>query len=134
MHGVLIDSNILLDLFLDDPQWADWSQGKLEEYAQDYPLYINAIIYCEISVGFERIETLEKTISGMGLKMMAIPKEALFLAGKAFVKYRQRAGTKTAPLPDFFVGAHAAVLELPLLTRDVARYRSYFPTVELIVP
>ena len=134
MHGILVDSNILLDVFLDDSHWADWSEIKLEKYSQNFPLFINPIIYTEISIGFESIELLETVINNCNLKMLQIPKEALFLAGKAFLKYRKRSGTKTSPLPDFFIGAQAAILALPLLTRDKARYYSYFPTIELITP
>lgn len=134
MHGILVDSNVLLDVFLDDPEWADWSENKLEEYAQNYPLYINAMIYTELSIGFERIETLEEAVRECALKMLQIPREALFLAGKSFLKYRRQSGTKTSPLPDFFIGAQAAVLGLPLLTRDTSRYQYYFPTVKLITP
>ena len=134
MHGILVDSNVLLDVFLDDSHWADWSQIKLEKYSLNFPLFINPIIYAEISIGFEFIELLETVINDCNLKMLQIPKEALFLAGKAFLKYRKRSGIKTSLLPDFFIGAQAAILNLPILTRDKARYHSYFPTIELITP
>jgi predicted nucleic acid-binding protein len=134
MHGVLIDSNVLLDIFLDDPNWADWSEKKLDEFSQDYPLFINLIIYTEISIGFEYIELIDSILNDCNIKMLPIPKEALFLAGKVFFKYRKQAGKKTSPLPDFYIGAQAAVLELPILTRDTSRYYSYFPTVELVCP
>ena len=134
MKGVIVDSNIILDVFLNDLKWADWSESKLEEYSYSSSLYINSIIYSEISIGFKLIEELEAAVHKAGLQLLEIPKEALFLAGKAFLKYRRRKGSKRTPLPDFFIGAQAAVLNLDLLTRDVSRYQSYFPTVELIAP
>jgi len=134
MKGVLVDSNVILDVFLNDLKWADWSEGKLEEYSDHTSLYINSIIYSEISIGFNFIEDLESAISKTGFQLLEIPKEALFLAGKAFIKYKRREGIKKTPLPDFFIGAQAAVLGLDLLTRDVARYQTYFPTVRLIKP
>jgi len=134
MKGVLIDSNIVLDVFLNDPKWADWSESKLDEYDQLGALYINSIVYSEISIGFERIEDLESAIAKAGFKMLEIPKEALFLAGKAYLKYKKRKGTKRTPLPDFYIGAQAAVFNLDLITRDVSRYKRYFPTVKLITP
>lgn len=134
MKGVLVDSNVILDLFLNDPKWADWSETTLEEYACRTTLFINSIVYSEISIGFERIEDLESAVSKAGFQILEIPKEALFLAGKVFLKYKRRKGIKRAPLPDFYIGAQAAVLHLALITRDVSRYRSYFPTVELITP
>ena len=134
MKGVIVDSNIILDVFLNDLKWADWSESKLEEYSYSSSLYINSIIYSEISIGFKLIEELEAAVNKAGLQLLEIPKEALFLAGKAFLKYRRRKGAKRTPLPDFFIGAQAAVLNLDLLTRDVSRYQSYFPTVELIAP
>ena len=134
MKGVIVDSNIILDVFLNDLKWADWSESKLEEYSYSSSLYINSIIYSEISIGFKLIEELEAAVSKAGLQLLEIPKEALFLAGKAFLKYRRRKGAKRTPLPDFFIGAQAAVLNLDLLTRDVSRYQSYLPTVELIAP
>jgi len=134
MKGVFVDSNIVLDVFLNDPKWADWSESKLEEYDQSGILYINSIVYSEISIGFRRIEDLESAIAKAGLQMLEIPKEALFLAGKAYLKYKKRKGTKRTPLPDFFIGAQAAVQNLDLITRDVSRYKSYFPTVKLIAP
>ena len=134
MKGVLVDSNIILDVFLNDLKWADRSESKLEEYSDYTSLYINSIIYSEISIGFELIEDLESAVSKAGFQLLDIPKEALFLAGKAFVEYKRRKGVKRTSLPDFFIGAQAAVLDLELLTRDVSRYQSYFPTVNLIMP
>ena len=134
MKGVLVDSNIVLDVFLNDPKWADWSESKLDEYDQFGALYINSIVYSEISIGFERIEDLESAIAKAGFQMLEIPKEALFLAGKAYLKYKKRKGTKRTPLPNFYIGAQAAVFDLDLITRDVPRYQRYFPTVKLITP
>ncbi len=134
MKGVLVDSNVILDVFLDDLEWADWSESKLEEYSEHSSLYINSIIYSEISIGFKLIEDLESAIVKAGFQFVGIPKEALFLAGKTYIKYKKRKGVKTTPLPDFFIGAQAAVLDLDLLTRDVSRYQTYFPTVKLIAP
>ncbi len=134
MKGVLVDSNIVLDVFLNDPKWADWSESKLDEYDQFGALYINSIVYSEISIGFKRIEDLESAIAKAGFQMLEIPKEALFLAGKAYLKYKKRKGTKRTPLLDFYIGAQAAVFNLDLITRDVPRYQRYFPTVKLITP
>jgi predicted nucleic acid-binding protein len=132
--GVLVDSNVILDVFTNDPNWADWSDSVLEEYSNVSTLYINSIIYSEISIGFNRIEDLESAIIKAGFQMLGFPKEALFLAGKAFLEYKKKRGARSSPLPDFFIGAQAAVLNLALITRDVPRYRSYFPTVNLISP
>ncbi len=134
MMGLLVDSNIILDIFLDDPHWADWSESTLSNYSAHTTLYINTTIYTEVSVGFEKIEDLESSLHKGGFRMLEIPKEALFLAGKAYLKYRKGKGTKKSPLPDFYIGAQAAVLNLDLITRDVNRYRTYFPTVNLIFP
>ena len=132
---VLVDTNVLLDVLQDDPQWADWSQGQLESASLTDSLAINAVIYSELSMAFERIEELEVVLSEASLNVESIPREALFLAGKAFLTYRRsRKGTKQSVLPDFYIGAHAAVSGLAILTRDVSRYRSYFPTVKLITP
>ena len=132
--GVLVDSNIILDVFTDDPNWADWSESMLEEYSNVSTLYINSIVYSEISIGFNRIEDLESAIIVAGFQMLDFPKEALFLAGKAFLKYKKNRGARSSPLPAFFIGAQAAVLNIALITRDVSRYRSDFPTVNLISP
>jgi hypothetical protein len=131
---VLVDTNVLLDVFEDDPRWASWSQEQLESAALADQLTINAIIYAELSVAFARIEELEQVITQAALSVEPIPREALFLAGKAFVDYRRRRGGKDGVLPDFFIGAHAAVAGCALLTRDVTRYRAYFPSVRLISP
>lgn len=134
MNGVLVDSNVILDVFLDDPDWADWSEMMLNQYSASEILYINPIIYTEISISFNRIEELDAAITMAGFQILEIPKEALFLAGKAFLQYRRNQGTKTSTLPDFFIGAQAAVLGIDLLTRDVSRYHTYFPTINLITP
>jgi predicted nucleic acid-binding protein len=134
MNGLLVDSNVIFDIFLDDPQWADWSERTLNRHGHDHKLLINPMIYTEVSIGFERIEEVEAAMTAAGFEMLPIPKEALFLAGKAFLQYRRRRGAKSSPLPDFFIGAHAAVLGIDLITRDVSRYRTYFPTVNLITP
>ena len=134
MNGILVDSCVLLDIFTSDPNWADWSESTLDKYDRTNTLYINTIVYTEVSIGFKRIETLEETIGELEVKVLEIPREALFLVGKAFVKYKQRQGQKRSPLPDFFIGAHAAVSELTLITRDINRYRTYLPSVNLIHP
>ncbi len=134
MRGILVDSNIILDVFLDDPNWADWSMSKLEKFSSITKLFINPVVYSEVSIGFKRIEELESALNRAGFQMLEIPKEALFLAGKAFLKYRKNRGTKRSPLPDFYIGAQAAILEMDLITRDESRYRTYFPTVKLISP
>jgi predicted nucleic acid-binding protein len=134
VQGVLVDSSVILDVFENDPVWADWSEATLGSYSTRLPLFINPVVYAEVSIGFERIEQLEEAFAGCGLRMLPIPKEALFLAGKAFLKYRRHRGNKASPLPDFFIGAHAAVEKLLLITRDVKRIKTYFPTVETISP
>lgn len=130
----LVDTNVLLDLVTDDPQFADWSIAQLEAASLVGPLLINDVIYAELSVRYDSKEQLDAFISGIGLKREPIPDAALFLAGKVFRKYRKAGGTRSGVLPDFFIGAHAAVRGLPLLTRDLGRYRGYYPTVEVIVP
>jgi predicted nucleic acid-binding protein len=131
---VLVDTSVLLYVLQNDQQWADWSQGELESASLTDSLAINAVIYSELSMAFERIEELEAVISEASLSLEQIPREALFLAGKAFLSYRRRQGTKQGVLADFYIGAHAAVSDFALLTRDANRYRSYFPTVRLIAP
>ncbi len=134
MNGLLVDSNILLDVFVDDPQWGTWSEKQLTSHEASYDLYINPIIYSEISIGFARIEDLEYALMEGGLTMRPIPKEALFLAGKVFLQYRKRKGAKRSPLPDFYIGAHASVEGLPLLTRDRQQYQTYFPQLVVFGP
>lgn len=130
----LVDTNVLLDLVTDDPNWADWSIEQLEAAALRGPLLINDVVYAELAVRYERIERLEAFLAEAGLDMVAMPRSALFLAGKVFQKYRKAGGRRAGVLPDFFIGAHAAVDQLDLLTRDTARYRTYFPTTKLIAP
>jgi predicted nucleic acid-binding protein len=134
VSGTLVDSSILLDVFEDDPAWYEWSSAALEQAASSGPLYVDLVIYSEVSVGFARIEELEDAVRGCGLIVVPIPKEGLFLAGKAFLRYRKAGGVRTAPLPDFFIGAHAAVAGYRLLTRDPRRIRAHFPTVTLTAP
>ncbi len=134
MNRIFVDSNVILDVFLNDPNWADWSEMTLNKYATTHQLCINPIVYTELSIGFERIEVLEEALQNAGLQILELPKEALFLAGKVFLQYRRNKGTKSSTLPDFFIGAHTAVLQMDLITRDVARYRTYFPTINLITP
>ena len=134
MNGVFIDSCVLLDLFTDDPNWANWSENILVQYSQTNTLYINSIVYTEVSIGFNKIEELETAIEQLGIKVLEIPREALFLTGKIFLKYRKNKGTKKSPLPDFFIGAHATVSAFDLITRDITKFRTYFPQVKLIHP
>lgn len=134
MPGMLVDSCVILDVFQNDPAWAERSEALLANCATRQQLFINPVIYAEISIGFQRIEELEEALAGCGLRMLPLPREALFLAGKAFLRYRRRQGRKASPLPDFFIGAHAAVEQLELLTRDVRRVKTYFPTVKLVSP
>jgi predicted nucleic acid-binding protein len=131
---ILVDTNVLLDVFEDDAEWSAWSQDRLDSASTTDTLAINLVIYSELSIGFARIEELEVVIREASLAVEDIPREALFLAGKAFLRYRRSRGTKRNVLPDFYIGAHAAVMQWPLLTRDVTRYRTYFPTVSLIAP
>jgi predicted nucleic acid-binding protein len=131
---VLVDTNVLLDVLEDDSEWAPWSQDQLDAAAATDTLAINPIIYSELSMAFARIEELDAVIEEVSLNVETIPKEALFLAGKVFLSYRKARGTKHNVLPDFFIGAHAAVMQWPILTRDVGRYRTHFPSVELITP
>lgn len=129
-----VDTNVLLDIATRDRHWAAWSLQQLEAAAIRGPLLINDVVYAELSVRYPRIEDAEEFIKLAGLAHQTIPREALFLAGKAFRKYRAGGGVRTGVLPDFFIGAHAAVLDTPLLTRDGARYRTYFPRLRLITP
>ena len=130
----LVDTNVLLDLVTDDPDWYEWSLARLEEAALAGPLLINDVVYAEISIRYERIEDLDAMLTQAVIAIVPISREALFLAGKVFRRYRAVGGTRTGVLPDFFIGAHAAGEGWPLLTRDVARYRSYFPKIKLIAP
>lgn len=134
MSAVLVDSNVLLDLITEDAAWFSWSAATLAEAAESARLVINPMIYAEVSVRFSRIEALDEAFPTAMIEREALPYAAAFLAGKAFLTYRRRGGAKQSPLPDFFIGAHAAIAGYKLMTRGSGRYRSYFPTVDLIVP
>jgi predicted nucleic acid-binding protein len=134
MNAVLVDSSIVLDLFTADERFCEASMVLLSRWGASHELCINDIVYAEISVGFGRIELLDQALAGSGFRHLPIPKEALFLAGKAFLGYRRRGGTMRSPLPDFFIGAHAAIAGIPLLTRDPDRIRACYPTVRILEP
>lgn len=134
MSAVLVDSNVLLDVMSEDSRWFSWSAKTLASAAESFRLVINPIIYAEVSMRYSRIEDLDRALPQTFVEREAVPYEAAFLAGKAFLIYRQRGGTKRSPLPDFFIGAHASIEGYSLLTRDVARYRTYFPRLPLIAP
>jgi predicted nucleic acid-binding protein len=131
---LLVDTNVIVDVLEDDRQWAAWSIDQLRAQSRIHALGINAIVYAELAMAFDAIEGLDQVIERMRLQMVEIPRPALFLAGKAFLRYRRQHGSKTSVLSDFYIGAHAAVEGVALLTRDVHRYRTYFPSVELIGP
>jgi predicted nucleic acid-binding protein len=130
----LVDSNVLLDVLTGDLQWAPWSRAALEQTGDTAILVINPVIYAEISVDFDSIDDLDDAVPPESVRRESLPFAAAFLAGKAFRTYRRRGGVRRSPMPDFYIGAHAAVRRYRLLTRDAARYRTYFPTVELIAP
>jgi len=134
MGHVLVDSNVLLDLITEDKEWYTWSSETLADCAEHSALAIDPVIYGEVSVGFERIEDVEAALPASLFDRLPLPWPAAFLAGKCFLQYRRRGGSRTSTLPDFFIGAHAAVADMELLTRDAARYRTYFPTLRLIAP
>jgi predicted nucleic acid-binding protein len=134
MTAVLIDSNVLLDLMTEDAQWFSWSAASIERAADRYRLVINPIVYAEVSTRYSRIEDLDVALPRTSFDREPIPYEAAFLAGKSFFAYRRRGGLKRSPLPDFFIGAHAAVAGYRLMTRDTSRYRTYFPKLTLIAP
>jgi len=134
MTAILVDSNVLLDVMTEDARWFSWSAASVERAADRFRLVVNPIIYAEVSIRYSRIEELDMALSKTMFDREAIPYEAAFLAGKSFVAYRRRGGSKRSPLPDFFIGAHAAVAGYQLLTRDAARYRTYFPKLVLIAP
>jgi predicted nucleic acid-binding protein len=134
MAATLVDSNVLLDLMIEDAQWFAWAAAAVRRAADRSRLVINAIIYAEVSVRYSRIEDLEAALPKEMLDREPVPYEAAFLAGKAFLAYRQRGGTRQSPLPDFIIGAHAAVAGYQLMTRDASRYRTYFPGLRLIAP
>ncbi|NOQ36746.1 MAG: PIN domain-containing protein [Methylococcaceae bacterium] len=134
MAVILIDTCVVTDLADDSSAWFEWSATTLERLDQHHSFIINPIIYSETSVGFEKIEEVEALFNHLGFEIKPIPKEALFLAGKAFLQYKRRKGEKKNVLPDFFIGAHAAVSGYQLMTRDKGRFSSYFPSIELIIP
>ncbi|MBM4220742.1 MAG: type II toxin-antitoxin system VapC family toxin [Gammaproteobacteria bacterium] len=131
---LLVDTNVLVDVLENDPEWADWSIGQLRAQSRIHRLAINPVIYSELSLTFSTVEALDRTIDDLGLLMIEIPRPALFLAGKAFVRYRRQGGRKENVLADFFIGAHAAVSRCPILTRDTRRYSRYFLDVKVITP
>ncbi len=134
MAAYLVDSSVLLDVFTSDPVWAPWSVETLEAAWSDGTIYLDPVVYAEVSIRFSRIEDLEAAIRESGLVWSEIPREALFLAGKAFLSYRRKGGPRTTPLPDFFIGAHAAVSDLVLITRDPERVRRHFPRLRVSSP
>jgi predicted nucleic acid-binding protein len=131
---LLVDTNVLVDVLQDDPQWAEWSIDQLRAQATIHELLINPVVYAELSLSFSTLESLDRVVATMELTMREIPRPALFLAGKAYLQYRRRGGSKAQVLPDFFIGAHAAVEGWPLLTRDASRFRTYFPSLEVVAP
>lgn len=131
---LLVDTNVLVDVLEDDPDWADWSIAQLRAQSKVHRLAINPVIYAELSLTFSTVEALDRAVDGLGLTMIEVPRPALFLSGKAFVQYRRQGGKGNNVLSDFFIGAHAAVSRYPLLTRDTRRYASYFPGITLIAP
>ena len=134
MSATLVDSNVLIDVLSRDPEWIEWSGAAVRRMGAAGPLVINEMIYAEVSARYARIEALERVLPADYFQREYTPWPAAFLAGKAFVDYRRRGGRRSSPLPDFFIGAHAAVAGLKLLTRDPTRFRTYFPTIELITP
>ena len=133
-RGVLVDSNVLIDIGTNDPIWADWSRRAIAECAEQTSLFLNPIVYAEVSLGFMTMEDFNDTLPTEIYNKVPLPWDAGFLAGKAFMAYKRRGGARTAPLPDFYIGAHAAIEHLAVLTRDAQRFRSYFPTVEVLSP
>ena len=134
MPPVLVDSNVILDIVTEDAEWLDWSADALERCAESGRLVLNPIVYAEVSIGFTRIEDVEDALPHEYFTREALPWEAAFLAGRAFLRYRRRAGTRVHPLPDFYIGAHAVIAGYTLLTRDPRRYRTYFPALRIIAP
>ena len=134
MADILVDSSVLLDILTEDRRWFDRSSAKLASVTEDHELIINPIVYAEVSIGFDRIEDLDAVLPRASFRREPLPWEAAFLAGKCFIRYRRAGGVRRSPLPDFYIGAHAAIRGIPLLTRDVARYRTYFPKLDVMVP
>ena len=131
---MLVDTNVLIDVLEDDPEWAEWSVTQLRAQSQIHELMINPLIYAELSLAFKAWEELDEVVDQLGLVVQDLPRAALFLAGKAFIRYRSAGGAKSNVLPDFFIGAHAAVQGVSILTRDASRYKSYFPGIRLVTP
>lgn len=131
---VLVDSNVLLDVLTEDKRWFEWSSSALAAAADAGPVAINPLVYAEVSVGFERVEELDEALPAAVFERRDLPWPAAFLAGKCFAAYRRAGGARRSPLPDFYIGAHAAIERMPLLTRDPGRYRTYLPRLELIAP
>ena len=134
MSAILVDSNVLLDIMTEDPQWFSWSADALARATETMRLVINPIIYAEVSIRYSRIEDLNDALPLTFVEREPLPYEAAFLAGKAFLIYRKHSGVRRSPLPDFFIGAHASIARYTLLTRDAGRYRTYFPKLPLITP
>jgi predicted nucleic acid-binding protein len=130
---VIVDSNVILDVINDDPLWADWSDAQMTKY-QPHGLLVNPLIYAELCAGASATSEVDEVLTQLKLEYRELSREALYLAAQAFLQYRKRGGTKSAPLPDFFIGAHAQVLDIPILTRDQGRYKTYFPAVRLVCP
>jgi predicted nucleic acid-binding protein len=134
LNATLVDSNVLFDYLSEDEEWSDWSGAMLSEAAHRGTVVINALIYAEVGIRYSRIEDLDEALPADYFVRAPLPWEAAFLAGKCFERYRRRGGTKRSPLPDFYIGAHAAVAGMTLLTRDARRYRTYFPALKIIAP
>lgn len=134
MMEIMVDSNVILDIVSEDPYWFTWSSEAVASYGDAHMFLINPIIYAEVSIGFDRIEDVDAILPPTHFRRAQLPWEAAFLGGKCFLSYRKKGGKKRSPLPDFFIGAHASVLGIPLLTRDVSRYQAYFPKVRIISP
>jgi hypothetical protein len=134
MPATLVDSNVLLDILTEDPEWLNWSAAALAKQADAGPLVVNPLVYAEVAARFERIEDLEEALPADYYQRQALPWEAAFLAGRTFIRYRRKGGQRRSPLPDFYIGAHALVGRMTLLTRDARRYRTYFPAVRIVAP
>lgn len=134
MTDVLVDSNVILDIVTEDPNWFEWSSTQLIQAADQGNLIINPMIYAEVSIGFAEAEALDAALPPAFFQRQPLPWNAAFLAGKAFLHYRQRGGDRRSPLPDFYIGAHAVILKIPLQTRDMNRYQTYFSGLQLITP
>jgi predicted nucleic acid-binding protein len=132
--ATLVDSNVILDIVTEDPEWQEWSAEALARQADAGPLVVNPLVYAEVAARFDRIEDLEAALPAEYFIRQALPWEAAFLAGRSFIRYRRKGGQRRSPLPDFYIGAHALVGQMTLLTRDARRYRTYFPALRIIAP